>query len=359
MKALVFYNVGDIRYEADWPEPGAPGEGEVTVAVSWCGICGTDLEDYERGAVIPIHAPHPISGRKAPLVLGHEFSGRIAAVGSGVHHLFEGQKVAVECVVGCKTCYWCLRRQFALCQNLVSIGQQTDGGMAEYVNVPAENCLLVPESIGADIIALAEPLAVMLRALRKARFQAGETVTVVGAGPIGLCGIAAAKAAGAHRVIAVARGGKRAEIAAQMGADHVMDSRDSDFKERYLDLTSGLKSDVVFDTGGNITAMKLAVDLTKRAGRCVLVSVVNEDLPLPGLDIILNEKEIIGSVAHSHEEEFAWAVQYLIDGRIQAAPMITRKVHVSEALENGFHALMKDRNQVKILVSPTKEGGCL
>jgi len=355
MKAVVFHDVQDIRFEENWPDPASPAEGEVTIAVSWCGICGTDLEDYQRGAVIPRGKPHPGSGRMAPLVLGHEFSGKVAALGPGVASLHVGQKVAIECVVGCKKCYWCRRRQFALCENMVSIGQHTDGGMTEFVNVPAENCIPIPEYISEEIAAIAEPLAVMLRAIRKSRFQPGETVTIVGAGPIGLCGIAAAKTAGARKVFAVTRGGKRAEIARQMGADAVLDSRNPDFFDHYLYLTEGLKSDVVFDTGGNIEAIRLAVHLTKRAGRCVLVSVVNDALPLDTLDLVLNEKEIIGSVAHSHEEEFLCAVQYLVDGRVNPTPMITRKIHLSEAVEKGFHTLLSDRNQIKIMVTPNRE----
>ena len=126
MKALVFYNIGDIRYEENWPEPKEPGEGEVTIAVASCGICGTDMEDYEKGGVIPVDQPHPYSGKKAPLVLGHEYSGVIYKIGPGVTNLKIGQKVAVECVVGCMDCYYCKRLDFAKCENIISVGQADD-----------------------------------------------------------------------------------------------------------------------------------------------------------------------------------------------------------------------------------------
>ncbi|MBN1671965.1 MAG: alcohol dehydrogenase catalytic domain-containing protein [Kiritimatiellae bacterium] len=355
MKALVFHNIGDIRYEPDWPEPRPPGEGEVKIAASWCGICGTDLEDYERGGVIPLDAPHPLSGRKAPLVLGHEYSGRVAELGPGVNGLKDGQRVAVECVKTCKQCYWCRRHQHALCANMVSVGQQDDGGMAESFIIPAENCIPIPDDLGEDAAAVAEPIAVMVRAVRKARLQAGETVAVVGAGPIGLAGVAMAKIAGASQVIAVAHGGRRAEVAALMGATYVLDSREPGWREAYADITKGMNAHVVFDTGGNVKAMQLALELTGRAGRCVFVSVADADIPLPGLDIMLNEKEIIGSVAHTYDEEFLWAVQYLADGRIDAAPLITSRIHLSDAVENGFKKLQKDRNEIKILVTPHED----
>ncbi len=355
MKALVFYGRGDIRYEPDWPDPPAPGQGMVKIATSWAGICGTDLEDYEKGGVIPVDKPHPVSGRMAPLVLGHEYSGRIAEIGPDVKNLKPGQRVAIECVRGCKKCYWCQRHEYALCQNMVSVGQQDDGGMAEYFNIPAENCIPLPDGLSEDAAAVAEPLAVMIRAVRKARMQAGELVTIVGAGAIGLCGIAAAKAAGAREVIAIAHGGKRAEVAAEMGANHILDSREEGWRQQYSDITDGMNADVVIDTGGTVPAMQLAVKLTKRGGRCIFASVVDEDIPISGLDILLGEKEIIGSVAHTHEEEYLWAVQYLADGRVNVEPMITGRIYLADALEEGFKKLQKDRNEIKILVTPHKD----
>ena len=352
MKAVVFYGVNDIRYEPEWPNPKAPAEDEVTIASMWCGICGTDIEDYRYGGVIPVDHPHPISGRMAPLVIGHEYVGRVAAMGTNVTGLCIGQKVAIECVKGCKKCHWCKKQQYAQCESMVSIGQQDDGGMAEYFNAPAENCIPIPEEKDAAPYALAEPLAVMVRAMRKGRVQLGDTVAVVGAGAIGLCGISAAKIAGAEKVISINHGGKRAETALQLGATHSLNSRDADWMEQYLDITGGLKADVVIDTGGNIPAMRLAYDLTMRGGRCVIASVVNQDLGLPALDLMLGEKEVIGSCGHSHLEEFKWAVQYITDGRFDPALLITGKVYIEDALEQGVHRAIEDRSQLKILVTP-------
>lgn len=354
MKALVFYGVGDIRFEADWPEPKAPREGEVTIETLWCGICGTDIEDYRYGGVIPVDHPHPISGRMAPLVLGHEYVGRVAAMGEGVAGLRIGQPVAIECVRACGKCHWCQKQQFAQCENMVSIGQQDDGGMAEFFNVPAENCIPIPEGDSAPY-ALAEPMAVMIRAMRKGRVRLGDTVAVVGAGAIGLCGIAAASIAGAERVISVNHGGPRAEAAKKLGATHSFDSREEGWMEGFLELTDGLKADAVIDTGGNIPAMRLAYDLTGRGGRCVIASVVNQDICLPSLDILLNEREVIGAVAHSHLEEYKWAVQYIADGRFDPSPLITGRIALEDALERGIRKSIEDRSQIKILVTPRRE----
>jgi (R,R)-butanediol dehydrogenase/meso-butanediol dehydrogenase/diacetyl reductase len=125
--------------------------------------------------------------------------------------------------------------------------------------------------------------------------------------------------------------------------------------EQYLDITHGLKSDVVLDTGGNIPAIQLAVDLTAKKGRCVIVSVVADHVPIGALDVLLNEKEIIGSVGHTFEEEYPWSIQYMADGRIDLSPIITGKVYIEEALEKGLHKLQEDRNEIKILVTPHKD----
>jgi (R,R)-butanediol dehydrogenase / meso-butanediol dehydrogenase / diacetyl reductase len=355
MKAVVFHGVRDIRFEENWQDTRPMKPGEVKIAVSWCGICGTDMEDYQHGAVIPIGQPHPASGRMAPLVIGHEFSGRVVELGPDVKGLPIGQKVAIECVRPCKHCYWCLKGEYAACENFVSIGQWDDGGMAEYVIVPAENCIPLTNDIGEDVAALAEPMAVMVRGVRKGRLQAGEVVTIVGAGTIGLCGIAAAKAAGASQVICVAHGGKRAEVAAQVGADNVLNSKEPGWKEMYYDLTHGLGSDLVIDSGGNASAIRQALELTRRGGRCVLNSVLNADVSFPALDILFHEKEIIGTCGHSHDREFAWAVKYILDGRVHLAPLITSRIYLADAVKLGFEKLTMDRSQIKVLVTPHKE----
>jgi len=319
------------------------------------------MEDYKHGAIIPVGEPHPVSGRVAPLVIGHEYSGRIAEIGPDVAEIQHreglqvGQRVAVECLRVCGSCYWCQRGEYASCLNQVSIGQMDDGGMAEYFVVPAENCIPIPDDMPEDVAALAEPLAVMVRAVRKGRVMPGQVVTVVGAGTIGLMAIAAARVAGASQVIAIAHGGRRAEVAGLMGASHVLNSREEGWREGFLDLTNGLGSEVVIDAGGNLAAMRLAVDLTMRRGRCVFNSVIAGDVSLSAWDMVIDEKEIVGTVSHSADREFRWAVQYLSDGRVKVGPMITSRVYIADAVGEGFDKILADRNQIKILVTPHKE----
>lgn len=355
MKAIVFYGINDIRYEENWPEPKEPKDYEVTIATIWSGICGTDIEDYRYGGVIPVNKPHPLTGRMAPMVIGHEYVGSVVDIGKNVKDLYIGQKVAIECVRGCGTCHFCIKREVTLCKSMVSIGQQDDGGMAEYFNVPAENCIPIPDNRPVENYVLAEPLAVMIRALRKGRMRMGDTVAIVGAGAIGLCGIAAARIAGADKIITINHGGFREEVALNLGATHSFNSYNVNWMDSYYNATSGLGADLVIDTGGNITAMRLAYDITRRGGRCVFASVVNGDVPIPALDIMLEEKEVIGSVAHTHYEEYKWAVQYIADGRFNPEPIITDKIYIGNAVNDGFIRSIEDRSQIKILVTPLKD----
>ncbi|HMD89703.1 MAG TPA: alcohol dehydrogenase catalytic domain-containing protein [Anaerolineaceae bacterium] len=355
MKAIVFYNVGDIRFEPNWPEPRPLKPDEVRIATDWCGICGTDMEDYKTGAIIPVGKPHPVSGRMAPMVIGHEYSGRVMELGSEVKGLKIGQRVAIECLRVCGHCFWCKRGEYAACLNQVSIGQVDDGGMADCFNVPAMNCIPIPDSLPADAAALAEPLAVMVRGVQKGRVQVGDIVTIIGAGAIGLCGIAAARLAGASQVIALTHGGNRAEAARQMGASTVLDTREDYWKEAFYDLTHGLGSDVVIEACANLAGMREAVELTRRQGRCVFSSVINADVSLNAFDIMFKEKEIIGTDAHQADREFLWAVQFLADGRIDVKPIITSRIYIADAVEMGFNRLLTDRSQIKILVTPHKD----
>jgi (R,R)-butanediol dehydrogenase/meso-butanediol dehydrogenase/diacetyl reductase len=192
MLAVRWHGRGDVRVE-EVPPPAPPGPGEVQIQVRWCGICGTDLEEWLSGPVfIPAAAPHPVTGARAPLVLGHEFAGVVVAAGADVTGSWPGQRVAVDTVVSCGTCYWCLRGEVTRCPSLGALGLHADGGLAELCNAPARICLPVPDTVADDEAALAEPLAVAVRALRRAGLRPGERVAVVGAGAVGLMAVQAA-----------------------------------------------------------------------------------------------------------------------------------------------------------------------
>jgi len=196
MLAVRWHARGDVRVE-EVPPPAPPGPGEVQLRVRWCGICGTDLEEWLAGPVfIPAAVPHPLTGARAPLILGHEFAGVVVAAGAGVTGPLPGQRVAVDTIVSCGSCHWCRRGEVTRCPALGALGLHADGGLAELCNAPARMCLPVPDTVADDAAALAEPLAVAVRALRRGGLRPGERVAVVGAGTVGLMTVQAAAALG-------------------------------------------------------------------------------------------------------------------------------------------------------------------
>jgi len=356
MKAIVFHGPHDIRLEEDWPDTPAPAPGEVTVDVSWCGVCGTDIEEWQSGVgIIPLDEPHALTGRQAPLVLGHEFSGRVAKLGDGVDGLRVGQSVAAEVVIACRDCYYCQRHNYSLCPRTGAIGQSTDGAFRRSVNVPAYNLFPLPEGGREDVAALAEPVAVAVHAVRRGNVRPGQRVAVVGAGPIGLACQAVALIAGASDVYTVEFNARRLQAARSLGATEVFDANDPLWQEAFLDITQGRGADVVLETGASTSSVTSGLGLTGRGGRLVMVSVPREPLALDSLDFFIKEKEIVASVSHIYDEDFRTAVSYLMDGRIDGSRFITRYVHLADGIEKGFEALLTSKDDIKILVTPHDE----
>jgi (R,R)-butanediol dehydrogenase/meso-butanediol dehydrogenase/diacetyl reductase len=353
MKAIVFHGPRDIRLEGSWPDTPPPAPGEVTVDVSWCGVCGTDIEEWQSGVgIIPVDEPHPLTGRKAPLVLGHEFSGRVARLGGGVRGLQEGQSVAAEVVIACRECYYCQRHDFPLCPRTGAIGQSTDGAFCRYVNVPAYNLFPLPEGAREDVAALAEPVSVAVHAVRRGNVRPGHRVAVIGAGPIGLACQAVALVAGASDVFTVEANPRRLQAARSLGATAVFDANDPHWQEAFDDITEGRGADVVLETGASPASVTTGLQLTGRGGRLVMISVPREPFALDSLDFFIKGKEIVASVSHVYDEDFRTAVGYLMHGRIDGSRFITRYLHLDDGIEKGFEALLDLKDDIKILVTP-------
>jgi (R,R)-butanediol dehydrogenase/meso-butanediol dehydrogenase/diacetyl reductase len=353
MKAAVWYRRRDIRIE-EFADPPTPGENEVKIQVRWCGICGTDLEEYMHGPFfIPVGKPDPLTGRMAPMILGHEFVGTVVEIGSGVSDLNIGDVVSPDTLIHCGKCYWCQRHFVNRCENLAILGLTTDGGLAEYVNVPRYMCFKLPEGVSPEVGALAEPTSVAVRANRRVRTSCGETVAVVGAGTIGLLCLQVARLSGASYVYVVEPANNRREIASRLGATETIDPNSFDPVKTIRALTNGLGVDVVIEAGGNENTMQMTPKLARKGGRCVFLGQHNQPVPFNFTPFINNELELIGSFSHIYDEDFAAAVTLLGDGRINPEPLITAHISLEDLVEKGFEEFWahKTRN-LKILVSP-------
>ncbi len=339
--AVRWHARGDVRVE-EVPAPAPPGPGEVQLQVRWCGICGTDLEEWLSGPVfIPAAVPHPLTGVRAPLILGHEFAGVVVAAGAGVTGPLPGQRVAVDTIVSCGSCHWCRRGEVTRCPALGALGLHGDGGLAELCNAPARMCLPVPDTVADDEAALAEPLAVAVRALRRSGLRSGERVAVVGAGTVGLLAVQAAAASGAGSVAVIEPLPERRTLAIRLGADRAVPPGDARM----------LEADVAVECAGTPNAIQTALQALRSGGRAVLLGIVTESAPIAPMDLVRGEKSLIGSLSHVWDEDFREALQLLGRGVVQAAPLITDRIPLGAAVAGGL-TLLRDEPErhLKILV---------
>lgn len=351
MKAAVWYGRKDVRVE-NVPEPPSPGPGEVKIKVARTGICGSDLHEYDAGPIfIPTAEPHPLTGRKAPLILGHEFSGEVVEVGKGVENVKVGDRVTPDAAQHCGECYMCRVNRYSLCEKLAFTGLMADGAFAEYVNVPAYTCFKLLPELTSEAGALVEPIAVGIHAIRQGRVLEGDTVAVVGAGTIGLVTIQAARAAGARRVFSVEMAKERKKMARDLGAI-VLDPKETDVAETIRQQTDGQGVDVAIECIGKPETVNTCIQCTKRGGKTVIVGIFEKAGEINYNDLVFQEKTLVGSLAYYGE--FDTAIALLADGRIKAEPLITGRIQLDDIVEKGFEELLKNReSNVKILVSPS------
>ncbi len=351
LKAAVYYGRKNVKIEKDYPEP-KPGKGEVKIAVKWCGICGTDLHEYLEGPIFIPTEPHPLTGRKLPVVLGHEFSGEIVEVGPGVKDWSVGDRVTADACIVCWECYFCKRMLYNLCEKLGFNGLATDGAFADYVVVPAYQLYRLPDTVSYEEGALVEPLSVGIHAIRKSGLQEGDTVFIAGAGPIGLCTLLAAKAAGAGKIYVSEILPRRIELAKKLGATEVLNPKEVDVKKEIADRTNGIGVDVAFEAVGYEPALRACLDVTRKGGTICVIGIFPGAVSImPTPDIVVSEHKIVGSIAYAGE--FTTAIDLMADGRIDVKPLITAKIGLEDLIEKGFKELVEHKEKhIKILVSP-------
>ena len=352
MQAAVWHGKKDVRLETV-PLPPAPPPGWVQIKVEWCGICGSDLHEYLAGPiVIPVGTPHPLTGRQGSVILGHEFSGPIVAVGEGVTQVKVGDVVAPDACLHCGECQPCREGRYNVCEKLGFTGLASDGAFAAYVNVPAKLCYLLPEGISIEAGALMEPLATGFKAVRMAGSILGLNVVVLGSGPIGLGAIMAARAAGAGKLIVVEMSKARSEKAKECGADITINPNECDPVAAIKELTGGSGADVCFECVGGKMTGPLAVDVIRNTGLAVIVGVFEEPSPFNFFSLSGTDKRVVGSLTYTLED-FKGLAALMVKGAIKAESLITGKIELKDIIEKGFLELINNKDQnIKILVRP-------
>jgi threonine dehydrogenase-like Zn-dependent dehydrogenase len=337
MKGLVYTAPFQVEVQA-LPEP-APGPDEVVVRVAACGICGSDISGFQGKSRI----------RVPPMVMGHEFGGRIAAVGESAPGLVVGQRVVVQPIVGCGHCAYCLNGRPNICPRRELIGGQRPGAFAEYVKAPARLVYPVSESLSDRAATLVEPLGNAVHMLGLAGGALDRSVVVLGAGTLGLLTVALARLAGARRVIVTDVDTRRLEVASRLGADIAVNAREEGMTQRILDeLPDG--AEVVIDAAGYTPSRRQAIALASPGSTVVLLGLSDPTSELSVLDIINREIAVRGSYA-STDAEFRHAIAILEDGKIESESWLR-----DASLEEGqryFDGLIAHESElVKVVFSP-------
>lgn len=313
-----------------------PPAGHVQLDVAYTGICGTDL-----------HLLHGAMDARVtlPAVIGHEMSGRIAAVGEGVSGWAPGDPVTVMPLAWCGACPACAAGHQHICQNLDFIGIDSPGSLQNRWNVPQEVLVRLPGSLPLDRAALVEPVAVAVHDVRRADLRPGEKAVVVGGGPIGVLIAVAARHAGAEVVVAEVDEERRAMVAG-LGFE-VLDPGADDLVARVGEWTAGAGADVVFEVSGAAAAVLGATSLARVRGRLVIVAIHPQPRPVDLKQIFWRELTVLGARVYERRD-FETAVKLLADGVVPADRLITGTVPLT-GVADAFDQLSAGK-AMKILV---------
>lgn len=326
MRAAVLYGIGDIRNEmVDIPNI---SDDEVLINVKYVGICGSDL---------PRAMISGLSGNtEYPLILGHEFSGEIVEIGNNVSKFRKGDRVAVAPLVPCGSCEYCREGHYGLCEDYKIIGTRVNGAMAEYVKVPEESVLKLPDNLDYETAAGIEPATIAYHGVSKARIEPGNSVAVLGCGPIGQFAIQWAKIFGASKIFAFDIFNDKLLLAKELGATDLINSKEVDPIQKIKELT-GIGVDVVIETAGSKFTQEQALSIARKHGRIVFVGISHSELPLKAKsaeNILRGELTITGSW-NSYTMPYpgqAWpaTIDFMNKGSIVFKPMISHKIRLEE-----------------------------
>ncbi|RKN85917.1 2,3-butanediol dehydrogenase [Paenibacillus ginsengarvi] len=343
MKAAVWHDTKDVRI-SNIEEPSVQ-PGAVKVKVAWTGICGSDLHAYHHGIGVQTGQPHPLTGRMAPLTLGHEFAGTIAELGEGVTGLAAGDRVAIEPLIYCRECSYCRQGKYNQCEQFGFVGLNSDGGFGEYAIVKPYMVHKLPDNVSLEEGALVEPTAVAYHAVRQSRLHVGGKAAVFGVGPIGLLTILSAKAAGAAQIVAVDVSDERLEKAKEVGATFTINSAKENAAAKILELTGGV--DVAYEAAGVQATFNDAMTVIKKGGEIMVIAAFAKQPQIDLLQLMVKEANVTSILAYRHI--FPEVISLIAAGQLDVKKVITKKIELDQLVEDGLELLLHDKSQAKIL----------
>jgi len=332
---------------ADLPVPRV-GPGEVRVSVLECGICGTDLKKISTGS------------HSAPRIFGHETSGVIAKVGEGVHKFSVGERVVVFHHIPCRECYYCRHKTFAQCSTYKKVGctagfEPSGGGFAEYVRVMdwivEKGTVRIPDGVSFEQACFVEPVNTCIKGIETLRLQAGETVLVMGQGPIGLILATLAKRAGA-RVITSDLYAARLTMAHGFGLNLTIDASKADAGQTVRGMTEGRGADAVILAVGGSGLIRPAMDATRAGGRVLLFAqTVRGEATIDPAAVCVDEKALLGSYSASVELQEE-SVRFVMNREMDLERLISHRFPLQRGVEALKLAADPRPDSMKIVIQP-------
>jgi L-iditol 2-dehydrogenase len=354
MKAAVYRGVNDVRLEeVPVPEIGA---GEILVRVHTCGICGTDLKKIASGS------------HSAPRIFGHETSGTVAKVGEGVRKFSVGDRVVMFHHIPCGSCYYCRHKTFAQCDIYKKVGctagfVASGGGFAEYVRVMdwivAKGTVLIPDGVSFEQACFVEPVNTCIKGIETLELQAGETVLVIGQGPIGLILAVLAQRAGA-RVVTTDLYSPRLTIASSFGLNLTVDASKADAAKAVREMTEGRGADAVILAVGGNALIRPAIDAARPGGRVLLFAqTVRGEATIDPASVCVDEKTLLGSYSASVDLQDE-AVGFVMNREMDLERLISHRFSLGSGIEALNLAAHPQPDSMKIVIQPgVREGNLL
>jgi len=344
MKAAFLHGIGDLRLE-EIPVPQIAAPDEILVRVKAVGICGSDIHFFEDGRI----GTYVV---KKPIILGHELAAEVLEVGPEAADLKPGDRVALEPGVPCRKCSFCKSGRYNLCATVPFMDTPpTDGAFREYLTWPADFAFRLPDSASWEEGAMIEPLAVGVQACQRAGVTGGDTVAVLGCGPIGLTALQAAAGFGAMKTIATDVMPFRLNLAKELGAAVVVNAAQADPVQAVLDATRGEGVDVALETAGTERTVRQACAMVRRGGVVVLVGMHTQDeFAIPVMDVICREYDLRGVFRYCNA--FGPAIAMLAANRVRLKPLMTH-VFPLEQINAAFDVVRKQKDRsIKVQVRP-------
>ena len=340
MRVARWYSNQDVRIE-EMPVPQI-GPGELLVRVEACGICGSDVMEWYRLD-------------RAPLVLGHEIGGQVVKVGEWVERYQEGDRVSAAHHVPCNTCHYCLSGHHTVCDTL----RQTNfdpGGLAEYIRLPAINVLRgifpLPDEVSYEEATFIEPLACVLRGLRKANIQPGNSVLVIGSGIAGLLYVQLSRIFGATRVIATDINAYRMAAAQQLGADVAIHAEE-DLPAQLRQVNQGRLADIVIVCTGAASAINQALQSVERSGTILFFAPTGPGVEIPmSINELFWRNDITLTTSYAGSPaDYQTGLELIRAGTIPIRQMITHRLPLAET-GLGFLLVAEAKNSIKVIIEP-------